>query len=49
MARKKKDKDAAVWASPEFQKLSQGLTQVLKLPKEELERREAEDRTSKGK
>jgi len=49
MAQKPKDKDAAVWESPEFKKLSEGLTQVLKMPKSELERREAEEKAQKAK
>jgi hypothetical protein len=44
-----KDADKEVWASPEFQKLSEGLTQVLKVPKAEIERREAEEKAKKGK
>jgi hypothetical protein len=49
MARKRKDKDAAVWADPSFQNLAEGIKKILKVPKEELERREAEYKKTRGK
>jgi hypothetical protein len=56
MKRKKKqpavssdDRDAGLWASPEMQNLDKLTRQVLKVPKSELERLEAEERKTKGK
>lgn len=53
MARKGKDRDAGkdvnAWSSPEMQALDKLTREVLKVPKKELERREAEWKSTKTK
>ena len=44
-----KDPDAGLWASPEVAALDRLTREVLKVPKSELERLEAEERKTKGK
>ncbi|HWD38426.1 MAG TPA: hypothetical protein VG944_06230 [Fimbriimonas sp.] len=49
MARKGKGKDAESEKTPEFQKFEANLKEILKVPKSELEKREAEYKKTRGK
>lgn len=49
MARKKKEKDAAFEARPDMQALDAFTREILKVSKTELDRREEEERSKKGK